>query len=603
VAGAAAGVWANPASNARGAASAERSDAPPPPAPGYAAPEFEVPAPGSYALPPLGAAADGTVLDSTGASLSLHQAFGGSVAVLAFVYASCGEVGGCPLAHFVMRKAAQTVLARDELRGRVRFVSLSFDPVRDTPSEMKKLSAVAPEGADWLFLTTRSEDEIGPILSAYGQSITRGRKRDGTLTDEIAHVLRVFVVDGDKRIRNTYSSSFLHADTLLADVETILLERDRAESESAGAPAGSERPFDLPSLVRRPPLGLPPLDADDVEATTAERIALGRKLFFDRRLSRNGTFSCAMCHVPAQGFTSNEMRTPVGIEGRSVRRNAPTIYNVGHARRFFHDARESRLEQQVWGPLLADDEMGNPSVGFVVDGLRARTDYAGLFESAFDGRPPGMETIGLALAAYERALVSGNSPFDRWHYGREEDAVDAEVKRGFALFTGKAGCASCHPVGEKYALFTDHDLHDTGIGYRDPRDRGGDVPARMQVAPGEFVDLHPDAGALPAPTADLGRYLVTEDPADRWKFRTPSLRNVALTAPYMHDGSLPTLSAVVDYYDGGGRPHEGLDPRVRPLGLSEEERAALVSFLLSLTGDNVDALVADALAEPVGDPH
>ena len=398
--------------------------------------------------------------------------------------------------------------------------------------------------------------------------------RAARLTSQIAHVLRVFLIDADKTVRNIYSSAFLHSGTLLSDIETLLMEDRRARDEAEG---GSVRDAaaDLLANVSKPGLGLPPVPLAEHDRPTAAKVALGRKLFYDRRLSRNGTFSCAMCHVPAQGFTSNELATSVGVEGRTVRRNAPTIYNVAYAEHLFHDARESRLEQQVWGPLLAFNEMGNPSVGFVIDGIRAHRDYDGLFEAAFDGRGPGMETLGMALAAYERTLVSGSSPFDRWRYGGDETAVSAEAKRGFEVFAGKGGCAGCHLVGEPYALFTDHGLHDTGIGYREPRESAGGRP-RMQIAPGEFVELHPDAGALPTPGADLGRYEITGDPADRWKFKTPTLRNVALTAPYMHDGSLPTLAAVIDYYDAGGRPHDGLDARVRPLGLTAEEKGALV---------------------------
>jgi len=574
---------------------------PPPPAPGYAAPEFEVPQPGTYLLPPLGHAADARVLDSSGAELTLHEAFGADIAVLAFIYTSCAEAGGCPLAHFVMRKVAQDVVAREDLRARVRFVSLSFDPGRDTPEEMAKLAGLAPPGANWKFLTTRSEEAIRPILAAYGQSILRERDAAGKLTSQISHVLRVFLIDADKTIRNIYSSAFLHSGTLLADIETLVMERGR----TGGGPTGHGdvgAAIDLLANAEHPGLGLPPLPLAEHDHLTAAKVALGRKLFYDRRLSRNGTFSCAMCHVPAQGFTSNEMATAVGIEGRTVRRNAPTLYNVAYAEHFFHDARESRLEQQVWGPLLAFNEMGNPSVGHVVDRIGGHDDYAGLFEAAFDGRGPGMETIGMALAAYERALVSGSSAFDRWRYGGEEAALTPEAKLGFELFTGKGGCAGCHLVGEPYALFTDHGLHDTGIGYRDPRETRDGRP-RMQIAPGEFVELHPDAGALPVPGADLGRYEISGDPADRWKFKTPILRNVALTAPYMHDGSLPTLAAVVEYYDGGGRPHDGLDVRVRKLALTTAEKSALVAFLESLTGSNVDALVADALAAPIGDPR
>ncbi|TFH26492.1 MAG: photosynthetic protein synthase I, partial [Myxococcales bacterium] len=534
----------------------------PAPAPGYGAPDFEVPRAGTYDLPVLGKADDAVVLDTRGSKVTLYDNFGDGVAVLSFVYANCADAGGCPLAHFVMRKAAAAVLARDDLREHVRFVSLSFDPSHDTPAEMSRLSAVAPVGAKWSFLTTASESEIAPILAAYGQSITRERNSEGRPSSQIAHVLRVFLIDGGRNIRNIYSSSFLHAATLIADIETVLAGTPKQESESTSSQrfaGGESTALDLVAGARAPGEGLAPVPEPEGDLLTAGKVALGRKLFFDRRLSRNGTVSCAMCHVPAQGFTHNEMATPVGIEGRSVRRNAPSLYNVAYMDLLFHDARESRLEQQVWGPLLANDEMGNPSVGFVIDTINALPDYRGRFEAVFDGLAPSMETLGRALAAYERTLVSGSSAFDRWRYGGEEGALDREAQEGFVLFTGKAKCGACHLVGDRTALFTDQSLHDTGIGYRPP---GGVVARRpqMQVAPGQFVTLHPDAGTLPERPADLGRYEISGDPIDRWKFKTPSLRNVALSAPYMHDGSLRTLEDVIAYYNRGGVPHKGLDP-------------------------------------------
>jgi len=336
---------------------------------------------------------------------------------------------------------------------------------------------------------------------------------------------------------------------------------------------------------------------------TEAKIALGRKLFYDRRLSLNNTFSCAMCHIPEQGFTSNEMATAVGFEGRSVRRNAPTIYNAAYLTRLFHDGREYNLEQQVWGPLLATNEMANPAVGTLIEKIRGLPDYRGRFEAAFDGRGPTMETVGMALASYQRTLVSGTSPFDRWHYGGDQQALEEPARRGFDLFTGKAGCAACHLVGENVALFTDNRLHNTGVGFREsmqpePRTR------RVAVAPGIVLDVPSSViGSVSQPLAsDLGLYEVTQDPADRWKYRTPSLRNVALSAPYMHNGSLATLRDVVELYNAGGVPNEVLDPLIRPLGLSQTEIDDLVAFLESLTGDNVDALVSDAFAAPVGDP-
>ena len=224
-------------------------------------------------------------------------------------------------------------------------------------------------------------------------------------------------------------------------------------------------------------LGLPPLSVPADNPLTPATIALGRKLFLDRRLSPNATMSCAMCHVPEQGFTSNELRTSVGIEGRSVRRNAPTLLNVAYQQRLFHDGREVSLEDQIWGPLLAANEMGNPSIGYVLDRLRSLPDYAGLFERAFAGRGVSALLVGQALAAYQRTLVAGDSRFDRWRYGGDAAALNETEQRGFALFVGRARCASCHTVGEQDALFTDHGFHNTGIGWR----RSYGAPARTRV--------------------------------------------------------------------------------------------------------------------------
>lgn len=341
-------------------------------------------------------------------------------------------------------------------------------------------------------------------------------------------------------------------------------------------------------------LGLPAIAVPADNPQTPEKVALGRKLFFDRRLSFNGTMSCAMCHVPEQGFTSNELATPLGFEGRSLRRNAPTVLNVAYHPLLFHDGREHALETQVWGPLLAGNEMANPSVGHVIARLRSLPEYADAFERAFPGRGVTIETIGQAIAAYERTLVSGNSRFDRWRYGGETNALDAAEQEGFRLFTGKARCASCHTVGERSALFSDFKFHNTGVGWR--RAHGGAEKVRVELAPGVFTEV--DARALDAvserPQPDLGRFEVSLEPADRWAYKTPSLRNVALTAPYMHDGSIATLEAVVAFYDAGGVDNPGKSALLAPLGLTAAERAALVAFLRSLTGGNIAQLIAQA---------
>jgi cytochrome c peroxidase len=484
-------------------------------------------------------------------------------------------------------------------------------------------------GYDWSFVTTASPDALAPILEAYGQGLVTLAAAGGG-AGEISHVLRVYLIDARKRIRNLYTVSFLHADTLVNDALTLAMEEARAgeppEAEALPASAlrsGDDRggyedpgyasrsrslaarrgaPADLMRRIETPPLGLPRVAPPDDNPETAEKIALGRKLFYDRRLSLNDTVSCAMCHIPEQGFTSNELATAVGIEGRTVRRNAPTIYNVAYLERLFHDGRETRLEHQVWGPLLARNEMANPSIGALLEKVRGLDDYEARFEAAFPGRGLAMETLGRALASYERALVSGDSPFDRWRYAGDEDALDPAARRGFEIFTGEGGCAGCHSIGADFALFTDQGFHNTGIGYERAM-RPAPARTEVQVAPGRTLSVDTALlGPISEPVAaDLGLYEITQDPADRWRYRTPTLRNVALTAPYMHDGSLASLDDVVDFYARGGVPNPGLDPRIRPLALSDAERKDLVAFLEALTGGDVDALVSDAFAAPVGD--
>ncbi len=374
---------------------------------------------------------------------------------------------------------------------------------------------------------------------------------------------------------------------------------------AAAMPArGDPAAVDAAALARiaRPPLGLPPVPLPADNPPSAAKIDLGRKLFFDRRLSHNGTMSCAMCHVPEQGFTNNELATPIGVEGRGLRRNAPTILNIAYQKRLFHDGRETALETQVISPLLASDEMANPSIGYVIAKIAALPDYAGLFERAF-GAGPTIGRLGQAIASWERGLLAADAPFDRWYYGGEAGALSERQRQGYDLFIGKAGCARCHLIGERAALFTDGAFHNTGLGYHaDEVVARTTAPVPVEIAPGRTVML--DRAAVESvglpPRTDLGRHEVTLDPADLWRFKTPSLRNVALTAPYMHDGSLRSLDAVVRFYDRGAVPHEALDPMIRPLGLGEDEVAALVAFLESLTSADIAALIADARSAPVG---
>lgn len=594
-------------------------------APGWAELEFDPPAAGSYRLPPLGVAGDGDVVDGSGQDLKLHSLMGDKIVVMSFIYSSCSDANGCPLATHVLARLKKQL--RDSPGGTdgIRFISLSFDPSRDTPEVMRNYgSGFADDSLEWWFLTTTGSEHLVPILASYGQSIVRDPDSIEGEESSISHVLRVYLIDRDLKIRNIYSASYLHADTLFNDIRTLQDEAvNQASARVLQGPGDDREGYEradyrtrAQSLQSRQgltanlmgslddaPLGLPPIPAPPGNPVTKSKAELGRLLFFDRRLSHNNTFSCAMCHVPEQGFTSNELATAVGIEGRTVRRNSPTIYNVAYMENLFHDGRETLLERQIWGPLLAHNEMGNPSPGQVIGKIESIPEYRERFMLAFDGRGPSMETVGMALASYERLLVSANSPFDRWYYGKQADALTAGQQAGFRLFTGKAGCSACHLVSTQWALFMDNGMHNTGIGYYRSMSK---TPAesRIQVAPGEHVVVNnavvADASE-PVPN-DLGLYEITGRPEDRWKYRTPSLRNVSLTAPYMHDGSISTLEDVVRFYNRGGIENELLDPLVHPLGLSETEMQQLVEFLEALTGANVDAIVADAYAVPVGNP-
>jgi cytochrome c peroxidase len=606
-------------------------------APGYGDLRFTAPMPGTYKLPILGQASDGNVLDSEGCATTLYKlmdnaANPGKVVLLSFIYATCSDINGCPLATVVFHKIKNHLEKEPGLASHLRLITLSFNPEHDTPERMKQYGATLQgKGVEWYFLTTRSEKELQPILKGYKQTVEKIYDAKGKFTNTFSHNLRVYLLDQHKQLRNIYNTELLHPDTLISDIKTLLqpeakltqpttsnldksalysagdnkltYENKRYQTNSIALTRRMGKPANLLKTIKQIPLGLLPVPVPDNNPITAEKIDLGRKLFYDRRLSINNTFSCAMCHIPEQGFTSNEMATAVGVEGRTVRRNSPTLYNVAYMQTLFHDSRENTLEQQVWSPLLAHNEMANPSIGYVIDKIKGSHDYAGLFEQVFD-KPPGMETIGVAIASYERTLNSANSPFDRWYFGKDKDALDAKAQRGFQLFTGKAQCSECHTISKEYALFTDNKLHNTGIGYADAMtDKLSNPSQRVQVSPGIYVDVASKMiNSVAEPKAnDLGRYEITQKPLDRWRYKTPSLRNVKLTAPYMHNGGITSLREVVEFYNRGGIPNDNLDPIIKPLQLTDIEIGDLVAFLESLTGDNTEELISDAFAAPVGD--
>ncbi len=283
----------------------------------------------------------------------------------------------------------------------------------------------------------------------------------------------------------------------------------------------------LLAVVLAIPLGLDLyLPFPEENPITSEKIELGRRLFHDRRLSRDRSISCASCHDPERAF-SDDRTVAVGVFGRRGNRNVPAIINRGYGRAFFWDGHVDNLEEQVIQPILDSKEMDLT--------LAEASDRVGL----------APDEIANALATYVRSILSGDSPYDRFIKGNR-DALTAEQQLGLRIFRGKGNCTACH-VGPN---FTDENLHNTGVAWRDGR------------------------------LADTG--------GGRGDFKTPTLREVARTGPYMHDGSLPTLEDVVDFYSDGARKNPYLDPELRPLKLSDDEKTALAAFLQSLTGKLID---------------
>ena len=318
---------------------------------------------------------------------------------------------------------------------------------------------------------------------------------------------------------------------------------------------GGERPIGRVVEIKAP-LGLPPVPYPADNPPTAETIALGRKLFYDTKLSRDNSLSCASCHNPKLAF-SNGSRLAVGVGGSLGVRNAPTLLNAAYSSFQFWDGRAKSLEEQSAEPIANPLEM-NQTHEVSVSKIDDDVVYRAEFEKAFGPGHVALVQIQKSLASFERTLLSGNSAFDRYEYGGDKGALTVAQIRGLAIFIDpmRGNCATCHTIGEKFALFTDQRFHNTGAGVN------GD---------GDFTDL--------------GRYNQTKVEADRGAFKTPTLRDVALSAPYMHDGSLKTLKDVVDFYAGGGNSNPDLDKEMKPLGLSAQDRADLVQFLESLTGE------------------
>lgn len=322
---------------------------------------------------------------------------------------------------------------------------------------------------------------------------------------------------------------------------------------------------------------------------TPEKISLGRRLYFDKRLSPDGTVSCATCHDPQKGFADGK-RVSTGIQGKQGTRNAPSVLNAVFYELQFWDGRAASLEEQAKGPMINPVEMGMASHDDVVKAVRAVPDYQKAFVAAF-GREPGIDDIAAAIATFERTVVSGDSPFDRFTAG-DKAAIPASAQRGWELWNGKARCNTCHPFGGATPNFSDNKFHNIGVAAK-----ARDFAALARQAAGEpdpaKLAFHPDF-------SELGRFVASKQPKDIGAFKTPGLRDVALTAPYMHDGSEATLLDVVKFYDKGGEPNPYLDGGIVPLKLTAQEMQDLVAFMETLTGTGDGAPDRAALRDPAG---
>ncbi len=348
------------------------------------------------------------------------------------------------------------------------------------------------------------------------------------------------------------SRTYLTVLFLMLVVVALLIVYPGSTSKEPQLPA---RPIGAPVAIAVP-LGLPPVPAPPDNSPTAETIALGKRLYYDPSLSADKTISCASCHHPDKGFADNKPFSE-GVQKKLGGRNSPTVFNTAYYDTQFWDGRAATLEEQAKGPVQNPVEMAHTLAG-VEQRLKADASYRAEFEKAFGAGPITYDKVAMAIAAFERTVLSGNSPFDRYYFGGDKKALSPAAAHGLQVFLdpAKGNCASCHSVGEKYALFTDNKFHNVGIGVKD------EMPT------------------------DLGRFDVTKTDSDKGSFKTPSLRNVAQTAPYMHDGSLKDLKQVVDFYIGGGNSSPFRDPKIKPLDfLTGQERADLVEFLKSLTGE------------------
>jgi cytochrome c peroxidase len=355
---------------------------------------------------------------------------------------------------------------------------------------------------------------------------------------------------------------------------------------------------DMPET--KTPLGLPTITYPANNPQTPEKIALGEKLFNDKRFSTTGEVSCATCHDAKKGFTDSPLKVSEGINKLTGTRNAPTVINSIYFKSMFWDGRSPDLEDQALHPFINPVEMGLKDHQPILDIVTSDAEYVAAFKNVFgkSGADVTMKEVTQAIAAFERTIVSGNSPFDRYFYGGEVGALTEQQIKGFDLFVNKGRCVSCHVIEQTQALFTDNRFHNVGVGINDIQD---EVP---ELA-GEYIGANIRADEVDMEvltnksSSELGRFALTTEFDDLGSFKTPTLRNIDVTAPYMHDGSLATLRDVIVHYNNGGVTVEGnpvndfLSGGIRPLNLTDEEIDALVTFMEALTSPEFVAAIQE----------
>jgi cytochrome c peroxidase len=339
-----------------------------------------------------------------------------------------------------------------------------------------------------------------------------------------------------------------------------------------------------------PPLGLPPVPIPDDNPQTPEKIALGEKLYNDTRFSTTGEVGCFTCHDQKKVFTDTPLKTSEGIDKLTGTRNSPTVINSAYFTTQFWDGRSPDLEDQALQPFINPVEHGLKNYDPILEIVRNDPEYAKAFKEVFEksGEDITMREVVLAIASFERTVVSGNSAFDRYYFAGEKDALTEQQIRGFDLFVNQGRCVSCHVVEQTQALFTDNRFHNIGVGINNIQ---ADVPELAD----DFLEAdmslsEVDIEVLTDPrTSELGRFAISHGFDDLGSFKTPTLRNAAVTPPYMHDGSIETLKDVLIHYNNGGVTDVGdpvndfLSSGIRPLDLDEDQIDDLVAFMEALT--------------------